>query len=54
MEVKAKVTHLLLPWLYCANIGISYLNARITYEMLTQCGLVMPYDDIDLGQHWFR
>ena len=21
---------------------------------LTQCGLVMPYGDIDLGQHWFR
>ena len=21
---------------------------------LTHCGLVMPYGDIDLGQHWLR
>ena len=24
---------------------------RLFYEMLTHCGLVMPYVDIDLGQH---
>ena len=24
------------------------------HPMLTHSGLVMPYGDIDLGQHWFR
>ena len=24
------------------------------YTLLTLCGLVMPYDGIDLGQHWLR
>ena len=24
------------------------------YHLSTHCGLVTPYDNIDLGQHWFR
>ena len=24
------------------------------FHILTHCGLVMQYDDIDLGQHWLR
>ena len=24
------------------------------YHQLTHCGLVTPYGDIDLGQHWLR
>ena len=28
--------------------------ASLGHNVLTLCGLVMPYDDIDLGQHWFR
>ena len=23
-------------------------------ELLTHCGLVMPYGDRDLGQHWLK
>ena len=23
-------------------------------QLLTHCGLVTPFDDIDLGQHWLR
>ena len=23
-------------------------------DMLTHCGLMAPYEDIDLGQHWLR
>ena len=26
----------------------------IAYFILTHCDLVMPYGDIDLGQHWLR
>ena len=29
----------------------SGISCQIT--LLTHCGLVMPYSDIDLGQHWF-
>ena len=25
-----------------------------SYEGLTNCGLVMPYGTINLGQHWLR
>ena len=27
---------------------------RETSSMLIHCGLMMPYGDIDLGQHWLR
>ena len=26
----------------------------VSFEDLTHCGLVTPYDNRDLGQHWFR
>ena len=30
------------------------LYCVFTVNKLTHCGLVMPYGDIDLGQHWLR
>ena len=30
-----------------------HLNSPMTYE-LTHCGLVTPYGERDLGQHWLR
>ena len=41
------------------NVGIILKNllqhaARIKTLALTHCGLVMPYSDICLGQHWLR
>ena len=26
----------------------------MSYGQLTHCGLVIPYGNIDLGQHWLR
>ena len=41
---------------------ISIIKTRLSYTyvyigeetFLTHCGLVTPYSDIDLGQHWLR
>ena len=30
------------------------LFCKVLFNSLTHCGLVVPYGDIDLGQHWFR
>ena len=32
-----------------------FLGSRDSGQMaLTHCGLVTPYDDMDIGQHWFK
>ena len=36
-----------------AYIVPMHVKPKFTY-LLTHCGLVMPYDNIDLDQHWFR
>ena len=37
---------------YLTNITMLYLFSKVF--LLTHCGLVTPYGDIDLGQHWPR
>ena len=32
----------------------AYPQAPLSYQILTHCGLVTPYVDINLGQHWLR
>ena len=34
-------------------VRLSYLFKGF-YVLLTQCGLVVPYGDMELGQHWLR
>ena len=36
------------PWSYICKVQSIYQN-KLT---LIHCGLVTPYDDKDLGQHW--
>ena len=31
-----------------------FMLLSINPRLLTDCGLVMPYRDIELGQHWLR
>ena len=58
----------LVACMICAKSSIGILSLHLscivkrnalstTYSFnggLTHCGLVTPYDDIELGQHWFR
>ena len=41
-------TGLWKTWIY-----LTYLHSQNIIK-LTHCGLVMPYDDKDLGQQWLR
>ena len=36
------------------TVGINPLSPGASVILLTNCGLVTPYDDIDLCQHWLR
>ena len=60
-----RITCILLPWvcLSCYKPDCCLWRLDIMQrtravmrlcDMLTLCGLVTPYGDIDLGQHWFR
>ena len=32
----------------------AHTEEDISFDILTHSGLVMPFGDIDLGQHWLR
>ena len=36
------------------KLNASCLTGQCNMPELSHCGLVMPYCDIDLGQHWLR
>ena len=39
-----------------ANVFIMFMfpNMNSVQQGLTHCGLVTPYDNVDLGQYWLR
>ena len=43
-------------WTMCIILGMYCVQSGtdVTIVQLTHCGQVMPYGDIDLGQHWLR
>ena len=46
-------------WRFNISLEMCSLDAVFRVHLLgrgslTHCGLVMPYDDIDLDEHWFR
>ena len=56
--------HTVKSWLFCPwlfhqilllyTISYSCFILSISGVCLTQCGIMMPYGDKDLGQHWLR
>ena len=38
----------------CNRLENNYLECQVCIVKWTHCGLVMPYGDIKLGQHWLR
>ena len=44
----------LISWHAIANIFMHLAASNQTMVAWTHCGLVTPYGDTDLGQHWFR
>ena len=48
---KTQPPHNPALWMRCFNVS---LNETYDVSGLTHCGLVTPFGDIDLGQHWLK
>ena len=50
-SAKKKLAHSLSSWGFeLVLLGNNLSDCRL----ITHCGLVMEYGDMDLGQHWLR
>ena len=53
--ISQEVLKLPIHWMSFANALVKLFPNRLSgANELTHHGLVMPYDNIDLGQHWLR